>query len=47
VAGDGGGQRRACGRDPPKKIKIKKDPGACCLSLAACGFIWRPRNLAA
>jgi len=31
----------------PKKIKIKKDPGACCLSLAACGFIWCPRNLAA
>jgi len=24
VAGDGGGERSACGRDPPKKIKIKK-----------------------
>jgi len=32
---------------PTQKNKNKKDPGACCLSLAACGFIWRTRNLAA
>ena len=25
----------------PKKIKA----GTCCVLLAACGFIWRPRNL--
>ena len=39
AAGDGGGERRACGRGPPKKNKS--------LLLVACGLIWHPRNLAA